>query len=127
MTRPSVDPTSISLKAEPGDTHIAVVSIAKAPSTASVTAAVIDGNSLITIRRLRSFRVVRRPFTEEEIDPYSFRIGVTVRSPWALNLPGGSISVGSASFTKSYEDTGVLGTLEDIVSAVGSYLGRTER
>src|SRR5262249_19783847 len=28
---------------------------------------------------------------------------------------------GTASFTKSYEDTGVLGTLEDIVTAIGEF------
>lgn len=68
MAQPSVEPTSICHKAEPGETHNPVVSIAKAPSAAEVTASIIPENALMKIKQLVAFRTVRRPFTEEEIN-----------------------------------------------------------
>jgi hypothetical protein len=68
VARPSVDPTHVCLKAEPGETHAPAVFIAEAPSASEVTASIIPANPLMRILQLVAFRQVRRPFTEEEIN-----------------------------------------------------------
>src|SRR5262245_10334676 len=68
MSRPSVEPTSICLKVEPGEIHSATVTIAKVPTDADVTASIVNGTSLIILKQIIAYELVQRTFTEEEIN-----------------------------------------------------------
>lgn len=68
MARPSVEPNSICLKAEPGEILSANLRIAKAPISASVTASIANGDSLIKLKHVIAYELVRRPFTAEEMN-----------------------------------------------------------
>lgn len=68
MVKPLVEPGTICLRAAPGETHALEVVIAKAPAGASVTASVVNGGSLVTLKQVVTFERIHRAATEEEIE-----------------------------------------------------------
>jgi hypothetical protein len=68
MPRPNITPQILVIKAGPGESRNATLSIHNAPVDTGVTATIQNGSGLITLKEVVAFEKSVRPMTEEEIN-----------------------------------------------------------
>jgi hypothetical protein len=67
MPSPGLDPDCLCVQIEPGRTRIATSTIVRIPSSAEMTATVVDGDSLVRVKQVTIVRILKRPPTDKEI------------------------------------------------------------
>jgi hypothetical protein len=68
MPRPNITPEILSIKAGPGESRNATLSIREAPADTRVIATIKDGGGLVTLKEVVAFEKSVRPMTDEEIN-----------------------------------------------------------
>ena len=68
MPRPNITPAILVLKAGPGGSQTATLTIDNAPADPRVVATIVNGSGLVTLKEVVAFKKTVRPLTEQEID-----------------------------------------------------------
>src|SRR5262245_39737129 len=65
--KPITSPENISVRVASGEAATRYVTIRRAPANADVRATIVGGDSLLSVVQMRSFEIIKRKMTEEEI------------------------------------------------------------
>lgn len=68
MPRPNITPAILVIKAGPGESPNATLSINNAPADTRVVATMTNGSGLVTLKEVVAFEKTVRPITDEEIN-----------------------------------------------------------
>ena len=107
MTKPSVTPESICLKLRPGEFHSTIVTL-NAPTKGIVTASVVNGGSLVSLKEIVASKLIRRDPTPLEIAelparPPSIREKALASGVEELQESGRSDGTGSSTLNRGHE------------------------